>query len=85
MEDRWRWYRNGHRQLECLGGPGASTGTFVSFRLTDTNDRGTSLELDHGGLDEEDDKNTVCNTMWGALMLHFRKYLETKLPQPAFS
>ena len=69
---------------DCLEGPGASPGTVVVFRLAGSNERGTTLELDHEGLDEGDDKNTVCNTMWGALMLHLKNYVESKQPQPAF-
>ena len=69
---------------DCLDGPGASSGTAVVFRLAGSNERGTTLELDHEGLDEEDEKNKVCNTMWGALMLHLKNYVETKHPQPAF-
>ena len=69
---------------DCLEGPGASPGTAVVFRLAGKNDRGITLELDHDGLDEADDKNKVCNTMWGALMLHLKNYVESKQPQPAF-
>lgn len=69
---------------ECLEGPGSSAGTKAVFRLTSKNERGTTLELNHDGLDEMNDKNTVCNTMWGALMLHLKKFVETKRPEPAF-
>ena len=84
---RWKICDGGSPSVvtwECLEGPGASAGTAVTFRLAESNDRGTTLELDHDGLDEGDEKNKVCNTMWGALMLHLKKYVETKRPEPAF-
>jgi uncharacterized protein YndB with AHSA1/START domain len=69
---------------ECLEGPGSAAGTTATFSLDDRGAGKTSVDLDHEGLDEEDDKLRVCNTMWGVLMLHLKKYAETKKPEPAF-
>jgi uncharacterized protein YndB with AHSA1/START domain len=69
---------------ECLKGPGSAAGTTATFSLDDKGAGKTSVDLDHEGLDEEDDKLKVCNTMWGVLMLHLKKYAETKKPEPAF-
>jgi uncharacterized protein YndB with AHSA1/START domain len=69
---------------KCLEGPGFVAGTTVTFRLIEKEVGKTSVDLDHQGLDEKDDKLKVCNTMWGVLMLHLKKYAETKKPEPAF-
>jgi uncharacterized protein YndB with AHSA1/START domain len=69
---------------ECIQGPGSSEGTTAIFQLADKGDGGTTVELDHGGVEESDDKLKTCNTMWGVLMLHLKKYVETKQSEPAF-
>jgi uncharacterized protein YndB with AHSA1/START domain len=69
---------------ECLQGPGSSVGTTAVFQLADKGDGRTTVDLDHEGVDESDEKLRVCNTMWGALMLHLKKYVETKRSEPAF-
>jgi uncharacterized protein YndB with AHSA1/START domain len=69
---------------ECLEGPGTAAGSKAFFQLTDRGDGRTTVDLDHEGLDEADEKHKVCNTMWGALMLHLKKYVETKRSEPAF-
>lgn len=69
---------------ECLEGPGSAAGTTATFRLDERGEGGTSVDLDHEGQDESDDKLRVCNTMWGALMFHLKNYAETKSSEPAF-
>ena len=71
-------------QWECLEGPGLSAGGTAVFDLAEQGDGRTSVDLDHTGADESDEKTKVCNTMWGALMLHLKKYVETKRAEPAF-
>jgi uncharacterized protein YndB with AHSA1/START domain len=68
---------------ECIEGPGNAAGTSVAVRLSDADD-GTVVELDHEGWQEGDEAFTTCNTLWGALMDHLRKYAETGHPDPAF-
>jgi uncharacterized protein YndB with AHSA1/START domain len=68
---------------ECLEGPGDSRGTTATFRLQEVNGK-TTVELDHDGIDEADAKRKTCNSMWGALMLHLRRFAETGKPDPAF-
>jgi|ERR1700722_9005126 uncharacterized protein YndB with AHSA1/START domain len=69
---------------ECLEGPGSAGGTTAIFRLGEKGAGKTCVDLDHHGLDENDDKHRVCNTMWGVLMLHLKKYVETRKADPAF-
>ena len=70
-------------QWECLEGPGDSRGTTAIFRLTEAEGK-TIVELDHEGIDEADAKRKTCNSMWGALMLHLKRFVETGKPDPAF-
>jgi uncharacterized protein YndB with AHSA1/START domain len=71
-------------QWECLEGPGSSAGSTAVFKLADKGGGRTTVDLDHKVIDETDEKLKVCNTMWGALMLHLKKYVETKRTEPAF-
>jgi uncharacterized protein YndB with AHSA1/START domain len=70
-------------QWECLEGPGDSRGTTAIFHLTEAEGK-TIVELDHEGIDEADAKRKTCNSMWGALMLHLKRFVETGKPDPAF-
>ncbi|HEY6845056.1 MAG TPA: SRPBCC domain-containing protein [Terracidiphilus sp.] len=70
-------------QWECLEGPGASRGTMATFHLSESDGR-TIVELDHEGIDEEDAKRKTCNSMWGTLMLHLKRFVETRTADPAF-
>ena len=71
-------------QWECIQGPGASSGSIAVFHLAARGNSRTTVDLDHEGTDETEEKTKVCNTMWGALMVHLKKYAETKVPEPAF-
>jgi hypothetical protein len=68
---------------ECVAGPGQATGTVATFRLSDKGDGRTVVELDHEGFKESDEKVKTCNTLWGGLIIHLKKYVETKKTQPA--
>jgi uncharacterized protein YndB with AHSA1/START domain len=69
---------------ECIAGPGSAIGTTATFHLVAKSDGRTTVDLDHAGLEESDDKVRICNTMWGALMHHLKKYVESKETDPAF-
>ena len=69
---------------ECIEGPGSAVGSTATFNLIAKGDGKTVVDLDHEGLESTDEKSRVCNTMWGALMHHLKKYVETKKPDPAF-
>ena len=70
-------------QWTCVAGPGQSTGTVVTFRLSETGKGRTAVELDHEGFEDTDQKLKVCNTLWGGLVLHLRKYVESHDLAPA--
>ena len=70
-------------QWECLEGPGDSPGTIATFRLAEVEGE-TIVELDHDGIDDADPKRKTCNSMWGALMLHLKRFVETGKVDPAF-
>jgi hypothetical protein len=69
---------------ECVEGPGSARGTTATFHLSSKDDRKTVVDLDHEGFSASDEKVRVCNTMWGTLLHHLKKYVETKRPDPAF-
>ncbi len=69
---------------ECLAGPGRSTGTVATFRLSESGSNRTVVELDHDGFQESDAKLKTCNALWAALMDHLKQFVETKHPEPAF-
>ncbi len=70
-------------QWTCLEGPGDSRGTIATFHLVEADGK-TIVELDHDGIDEADAKRKTCNSMWGALMLHLKRFVETGKADPAF-
>jgi uncharacterized protein YndB with AHSA1/START domain len=69
---------------ECIEGPGSAMGTTATFHLSAKGDGRTIVDLDHEGLESSDEKIRVCNTMWGTLMHHLKKYVETENADPAF-
>jgi uncharacterized protein YndB with AHSA1/START domain len=71
-------------QWECIEGPGSAAGTIATFQLSSKDDHTTIVDLDHEGFEAADGKARVCNTMWGALMHHLKKYVETQKADPAF-
>jgi uncharacterized protein YndB with AHSA1/START domain len=68
---------------ECIAGPGHAAGTVATFRLSDKGRDRTVVELDHEGFKESDEKLKTCNTLWGALIVHLKKYVETQRTEPA--
>lgn len=69
---------------ECTEGPGAAAGTTVTFRISNKGDNTTVLECDHENWPEGDSAFKSCNTRWGILMGHLKKYAETGQAEPAF-
>ncbi len=74
-EDLVRW--------ECISGPGKAQGTFATYRLSEKNG-GTVVDFRHEGVSDFDEKLETCNTLWGALMHHLKKYVESGTSEPAF-
>ena len=68
---------------ECVEGPGTAPGATVTFRLSAKDDR-TQVQLDYEGLPEDNPAFLTCNTLWGAMLSHLKKYAETGEPSPAF-
>jgi len=67
----------------CVAGPGSAPGTTVTFALTEKSDGRTVLDLDHEGFEDTDEKRRTCNTLWGGLMTHLKRYVETDEKRPA--
>jgi len=61
---------------QCTRGPGDSPGTRVEFRLNDTGDGRTLLELEHSGWPGEHGNFRKCNTLWGGLLHRLREVVE---------
>ena len=69
---------------KCTEGPGAAAGTTVTFRLSSKGDNQTVVECDHEGWPEGHAALKACNTLWGVLLGHLKKYVETGQAEPAF-
>ena len=85
---RWRFVELSPTEgawWECTAGPGDAKGSTVTFRLSDTSDGRTQVEVDHEGFDGLDGAVKTCNTLWGILRGHLKAYSETTVPSPAFA
>jgi uncharacterized protein YndB with AHSA1/START domain len=75
-----------HRiEWECIKGPGNSVGTTARFDLSTTADGRTFVELSHAGWIDTGANYRKCNTRWGILLHHLRKYAETGKADPVFT
>lgn len=68
---------------ECVKGPGDSTGTKAIYNLSKTDDGRTLVELSHIFWPDETGNFRKCNTLWGVLLNHLKKYVETNKTDPA--
>jgi uncharacterized protein YndB with AHSA1/START domain len=69
----------------CVKGPGNSVGTRARFDLSAHPDGRTFVELSHAGWPDTRGNFRKCNTLWGVLLHHLRKYVETGAQDPAFA
>jgi len=69
----------------CIQGPGNSVGTTARFVLSSLPDHRTLVELSHSGWADTGGNFRKCNTLWGILLHHLRKYSETGKADPAFA
>lgn len=69
---------------ECLKGPGDSPGTFADYQLTPIAGGKTLVVLQHSGWPDSEGNFRKCNTLWGELLHHLKKYVESNRPEPAF-
>jgi len=85
-EFEWRIVKAEARTVEwqCVRGPGHSVGTIARFELSPLEDGRTLLEFSHSGWPHTGGNFRKCNTLWGVLLFHLRKYLHTHAADPAF-
>lgn len=72
-------------EWECVEGPGDSVGTRVTYLVRPLDDGRTLVEQRHSGWPDTDGNFRKCNTLWGLLLDHLRRYVETERAAPAFS
>jgi Activator of Hsp90 ATPase homolog 1-like protein len=86
-EFHWRIDHNEPRDVlwTCTQGPGNAIGTSVHFTLLPAKKSRTTVRLRHEGWPHERDNFVKCNTLWGSLMHHLKKYAESGETDPAFS
>ena len=84
-EFSWRVDRSDESNVlwTCTRGPGDSIGTTVSYVLTPLPDGRTRISLKHAGWPHREGNFTKCNTLWGELLVHLKKFIESSLPAPA--
>ncbi len=70
---------------KCTSGPGTSAGTQVHYVIDVQPDGRTKVILIHSGWESEDGNYKKCNTLWGGLLVHLQRYLETGVPAPMFA
>lgn len=67
----------------CTAGPGDSVGTTAEYVLSAKADGRTLVEFKHDGWPSTDGNFRKCNTLWGVLLHHLAKYVETGTVNPA--
>jgi uncharacterized protein YndB with AHSA1/START domain len=68
----------------CQTGPGTSPGTVVHFVIDAKPDGRINVSLIHSGWQSKDGNYRKCNTLWGGLLTHLKRYLETGTRSPMF-
>lgn len=68
---------------ECIEGPGDSVGTQAIYTISQTEDNRTLVELSHNSWPDQQGNFRKCNTLWGVLLHHLKKYVETDAKDPA--
>ena len=68
---------------ECVEGPGNSVGTKAHYKISQTNDERTLVELSHTAWPDQEGNFRKCNTLWGILLHHLKNYVETDKSDPA--
>jgi hypothetical protein len=67
----------------CTRGPGNSVGTTAEFVVKPIKDGRTRIFLTHAGWPHTEGNFTKCNTMWGGLLHHLKRFVESGRPEPA--
>ena len=86
-EEPFRWKLielkpNSLVRWECIQGPGEAAGTTVTYRLVSKGTNQTVVECDHENWPEGHSAFKTCNTRWGVVMGHLKKYAETGQADP---
>ena len=68
---------------KCTAGPGNSVGTTATFSISEQNGQ-TTVSLDHEGFEDSDAAINSCTRLWGNMMDHLQKFVESHQPDPAF-
>jgi hypothetical protein len=86
-EFHWRIDSNDPRDIvwTCTQGPGNAIGTSAHFTLLPADNGRATVLLAHEGWPHDGGNFNKCNSIWGALMHHLRKYAESGVANPAFS
>lgn len=64
---------------QCMEGPGESIGTIAEYIFTKISEDTTKVILAHSGWNHKEGQYQKCNTLWGALLFHLAKYVETSV------
>lgn len=67
----------------CTAGPGDAVGTRAEYKVFARRDGKTVVEFSHDGWPHTAGAFRKCNTLWGALLHHLARYVETGRPDPA--
>jgi uncharacterized protein YndB with AHSA1/START domain len=68
----------------CTAGPGDSVGTTVLFELSPADQGRTLVVCTHAGWPGTHGNYRKCNTLWGVLLHHLKRYVESGKAAPAF-
>ncbi len=69
---------------DCLKGPGNSVGTSVIFDILPRKNEKTLLIISHLNWPDNDQKLRKCNTLWGIIIHHLKKFAESNISNPAY-
>jgi uncharacterized protein YndB with AHSA1/START domain len=85
---RWKFIEikpNSLVRWKCIAGPGEAVGTTVTFGVSGKGAYQSVVECDHEGWPDGNGALKTCNTLWGMLMGHLKKYAETGHADPVFN
>lgn len=68
--------------LECIKGPGDSVGTQAIYKVSQTTDHRTLVELTHNSWPDQEGNYRKCNTLWGILLHNLKNYVENGKAEP---
>lgn len=83
----WQVVENSPKKIvwKCLEGPGDAAKTQVVYQFSQTADGRTLVEFSHVDWPGAKGNYRKCNTIWGILLHHLKKYVETQKVEPVFN